>query len=535
MRFGRPVALLACTLTAFGFQAPASVTLGTVAGRIIEVPSSESDRGIRKALVILKRGQEPGIGVYSDDKGNYRLQAEPGAYSVTVERLGYVVSSQSQPKTIVVQERQTLSDVNLELVRTGAISGRVVDPDGDPMPQVSVQLRSIREGKPRSLSAVTDDRGTYRIFQIPPGKYYLSAVYQPAFQAREIQMQASDGALEESYGTTYYPGSSDFTQARSIDIPAGADLAGLDLQLQRVHAVHIRGRVSGIVAGPFPALIMLQPQTSGFGTVRDLPVRNPNGEFDLSGIPPGKYELSASAIDLTNRGAGPSAHQNLEVGQTDVEGIELTLVAPQAIKGLVIVPEGQKIPQGHLVMLLNRARTHQQAGGLGHVGSDGAFTLDPVPAGDYDIALISTGPSDDLYVSSVRRSDEDVLAHGLHVDGSSNETIEIALRANGGMVKVLARTPKGEPFPEANVTLLPDEPRREQAALYGNCITDARGVCTLRGIAPGEYHALAVSKDLGIDFRDPNITREFEKQAKAVKVAEADLQSVEIEVVRDDQ
>jgi len=87
------------------------------------------------------------------------------------------------------------------------------------------------------------------------------------------------------------------------------------------------------------------------------------------------------------------------------------------------------------------------------------------------------------------------------------------------MVKGLARTPKGEPFPEANASLLPDEPRREQAALYGNCITDARGVCTLRGIAPGEYRALAVSKDLGIDFRDPNITKEFEKQTKAVKVS----------------
>src|SRR5258707_8045340 len=159
MRFARLVVLIAGALTALGFQAPAGVTLGTVAGRVIEVPSSESDKGIRKALVILKRGQEAGIGVYSDDKGNYRLQAEPGGYSVTVERLGYVVSSQSQPKTIVVQERQTLSDVNLELVRTGAISGRVVDPDGDPMPQVSVQRRSIRKGTPRSLSAVTDYRG----------------------------------------------------------------------------------------------------------------------------------------------------------------------------------------------------------------------------------------------------------------------------------------------------------------------------------------------------------------------------------------
>jgi len=106
MRLVPPVALLASTITAFGFQAPAGVALGTMAGRVIQVPSSKSDRGIRKTLVILKRGQEPGISVYSEDKGNYRLQAEPGAYSVAV-RLGYVVSSQSQPKSIVVQERQT--------------------------------------------------------------------------------------------------------------------------------------------------------------------------------------------------------------------------------------------------------------------------------------------------------------------------------------------------------------------------------------------------------------------------------------------
>ena len=535
MRFARLVALLAGVLTAFGFQAPAGVALGTVAGRVIEVPSSESDKGIRKALVILKRDQEPGIGVYSDDKGNYRLQAAPGVYSVTVERDGYVVSSKSQPKTIVVQGGQTLSDVNLELIHTGAISGRIVDPDGDPMPRVSVELRSVRERKPPSLNALTDDRGVYRIYQIPPGKYYLSAVYQPAFQVREIQMQAPDGASEESYVTTYYPGTFDLTQARSVDIPAGADLAGLDLQLQRTRAVHVRGRVSGMAAPLGAVMIVLQPQGSGFATMRDLLVRNPNREFDLSGIPPGKYELSASTFDLTNRGAGPSAHLKIEVGQTDVEGIELTLAAPQAIKGLVIVPEGRKIPQGLLVMLSDSARTNGQAGGLGQVGSDGAFTLEAVAAGDYDIGIGSTGPGDDLYVSAMRRGDEDVLAHGLHVNGSSNEAIEIALKANGGMVKVVARTPKGEPFPEANVILLPDEPRREQVALHGNCVTDASGVCTLRGIAPGEYHALAVSKDSGVDFRDPNIIKEFDKQTKAVKVAEGDIQNLEIEVVRDGQ
>jgi len=94
------------------------------------------------------------------------------------------------------------------------------------------------------------------------------------------------------------------------------------------------------------------------------------------------------------------------------------------------------------------------------------FALDPHRiVRSLDIALISTGPSDDLYVSAFRRGDEDVLAHGLHMNGSSNEPVEIALKANGGMVKVLARTPKGEPFPEANVSLLPDS-RAESKQRY---------------------------------------------------------------------
>ena len=417
-----------------------------MAGRVIEAHSGDPAKGIRKALVILKHGQEPGIGAYSDDKGNYRLQAEPGAYSVTVERDGYIASSQSQTRTITVQAGQTTAGVDLELIRTGAISGRVVDPDGEPMPRVSVQLRSVRERRRGPfLGAVTDDRGAYRIFQIPPGKYHLSAAYQPAFQQREIKLQTPDGTAEESYSTTYFPGTSDFAQAAAIDIPAGADLAGVDLQLQRVRAVHIRGRVSGMAAAPIPiVMIVLQPVGSEFGTARDGLVRDTSGEFDLSGVLPGKYVVSANAPDLTNRGTGPSAQQIIEVGQTDVGGIQLTLAAPQAVRGLVIVPEGRKIPQGLLVMLSNHARTNGQAGELGQVGSDGAFTLAAVPAGDYDLELGSAGPADDLYVSAIRRGDDDVLAHGLHISGPSSEPIEIVLKPNGGTVEVVARTPKGE-------------------------------------------------------------------------------------------
>ena len=72
-------------------------------------------------------------------------------------------------------------------------------------------------------------------------------------------------------------------------------------------------------------------------------------------------------------------------------------------------------------------------------------------------------------------------------------------------------------------------------ALYGTCTTDARGACTLRGVAPGDYHAFAAAKDAGVDFRDPAGVKDIENEAKAVKVAEGDHQNVEIEVAPEDQ
>lgn len=66
---------------------------------------------------------------------------------MTVERDGYVTAPSSETRTITVQAGQTTADVNLELVRTGAISGRIVDSDGEPLPTpVCNFIPSARKG-----------------------------------------------------------------------------------------------------------------------------------------------------------------------------------------------------------------------------------------------------------------------------------------------------------------------------------------------------------------------------------------------------
>jgi hypothetical protein len=83
--------------------------------------------------------------------------------------------------------------------------------------------------------------------------------------------------------------------------------------------------------------------------------------------------------------------------------------------------------------------------------------------------------------------------------------------------------------------LLPDPPRREQKALYSDCTTDARGVCILHGVAPGDYHAYTVPREAALDFPNPDSAKELEKQAKAVKVAEGDHQSLQLEATPSDR
>jgi hypothetical protein len=224
----------------------------------------------------------------------------------------------------------------------------------------------------------------------------------------------------------------------------------------------------------------------------------------------------------------------VEVGQADLEGIQLTLAAPQKVTGEVVAPRGREVPPGMLVLLSHRESGNRQGGGLGRVGPDGTFNMPGVAAGDYDVALASTGPGNDLYVSAIRMGDDDVLAQGLHVNGPPSEPIAIILKANGGTVEIAVRTPKGEPIPDAQAALLPDAPRREQVALYATCTTDARGLFTLRGVTPGDYHGFALAKDVNVDFRDPENTTDAEKLARPVRVTEGSHQSFELEVSPED-
>ena len=523
----RSVLAVALCLLWHAPRAGAAEKPGGAEGRVVDAGSGGP---IRKAMVILRCNQESGVAAYTDAKGEFHFaELEPGAYALSALRDGYIASPKEPQIVVTIFPEKTQSDLTVKLVRTGVVSGRVVDADGDAVVGASIQLISGK-GKRGGGFATTNDRGEYRAFGVPPGKYRLVAAANSR-TAGDLSLKLT-GAEEHSYSWTYYPGTADVRRATTIEVGPGAELQGFNLALVRSRVVHVKGRVTGPAEAPGPFFVNLSPSSSG-NLLRssNAQVRSAGATFELTGVEPGSYVLSAMGIFQQDR---YYASRAIEVGDSDIEGIELTLTAPQRITGRVIVPEGRPVPPGLMVALSPRERKELPQGGLVPVARDGEFHTELLPAGDYEVVTGRVNESDDLYISAIHVGDQDVLAKGLHLGDAAPEPLEIVLAANGGALRASVANEKGDPIPQAYVILLPDPPRRAQRALRGDCTTEASGGCDLRGIAPGDYHAFAFVNNSPLDVDETTI-KEIEKFGKSVTIAAGGQAQLTLEPVPDDE
>jgi hypothetical protein len=266
------------------------------------------------------------------------------------------------------------------------------------------------------------------------------------------------------------------------------------------------------------------------GPGHNVLIRDPKGEFEFTGVMPGTYRLQVETAGFNEPNSNRlSARRTLEVGVSDLEGIEMTPGRPASLSGRVIAPEGRKLTPGLIVMLGPRDAGDTQGGGAAEVGVDGAFTMSQVAPGEYDVLLgVTAGEGDDTYIHAIRHGDTDALVEGLRVGEGPLAPLEIVLKANGGAAECSVTNDKGEPVPNASIMVVPDAPKQRQLALFGECRTHADGTCKITGITPGEYHLYAFPAGTEIDRRDPDALKPFEKYGEAMKFAEGERKPVNL-------
>src|SRR5689334_6477598 len=168
-----------------GGQGAPAVTLppGSVEGLVI----STTGEPLRKVSLSLRPNGRGG-GNYSTTSatdGSFRFTSvDQGNYALTGERTGYVRETLSSPggqaKVIEVVSEKATTGLELKLTPQSVIAGHVFDEDGDPLQSVNVEAwhYTYPRGR-RQLAQVqsgsTNDLGEFRLANLPPGRYFVSA------------------------------------------------------------------------------------------------------------------------------------------------------------------------------------------------------------------------------------------------------------------------------------------------------------------------------------------------------------------------
>ena len=525
MRFS--LLLLCSNLLLFAQDTPSTPEKGVLAGKVLNSVTGEPMRKAHVALISMadrpkgKQASPSPASTVTDAAGSFEFTAlAPGSYRVDAFREGFVSPNGRKPSwlphlTLAAGEEKR--DLVIRLTPLGVITGRILDEDGDPIRRAEVQAMVYQyTAAGRQLeargSAVSDDLGAYRIYEVEPGRYYL--------RAGSMGMMRYGGLGRESYGASYYPGTRDPTAASIIEVGAGLTLEGINLTLRPTKVANIRGRVMN----PGNNLIVgLMKEGGGYNTG----VNDPDGKFELQGVSPGSYILTAAS---TVGGRNCSARLPIQVGATDLEGIELHLMPPVEVAGQIRIEGKTSDKLSRLnIILESEGRRAQGIASLGPK-EDGSFVLQGLEPAVYQV---SAQVPEDLYPKAVRWGDRDVMQSGLDLtQGAAESRLVVVMSANGGQIDSVVEDDQSAPAVEATVTLVPSGAAPSRS-LFKFASTSPRGHFSMAGIAPGSYKLFAwEDADPNQVMYDPDFLKPFDSQAQSIEIAEGSKQSVPLKLIK---
>jgi hypothetical protein len=463
----------------------------------------------------------------------------PGNYRLWAVRTGYVRTEYGSKahwrpgSTIAIAPGQELSKLDMRLEPHGVIAGRITDEEGEPLAYVQVQTMMFRyfQGK-RQLapagSASTNDLGEYRIFGLPPGRYYLSATHQNMMSPGTISASGRNEP-DEGFAATFYPGSTDARTATMLQVHAGRPLTGVDMRLLRTRTIRIVGRLSNFKTHPMNRpMIMLVPRDAGYAMFeRNMAMPRPDGSFEMRGVTPGAYYIIAQAYDGTESRSGRVA---VDAGSSDIEGIEVPLMPGQELAGTIRV-EGDSSPtvlSGIRLMLQPKDFTPFSGGSSATPKEDGTFVFRNVTPDTFRIRAY--GPKGPAYVKSIFVGQQEAKDGEVVIQAGASPVLSIVVSTAGGQVTGGVKG-ENEALPQrATVVLVPSN--RQRPDLYRSATTDQYGKFSISTIAPGEYKLFAWDDVEQDQWLDPDFIQLHENSGKSISIREVSKEAVDLQILK---
>jgi protocatechuate 3,4-dioxygenase beta subunit len=563
------VATMVSAAIGLGFQSsanPAGGNLASVQGQVTDA----NGRPLRKAGVTLRlagdsaQSRSPYTGA-TDADGRYSFDGiAPGAYTLEVERAGYLgklyrTTPHETFSTITLAAGQHLNRINMALTRAVAISGRVIDEDGDPVANVWMRLLQHTGDSGltrRGGSAVfTDESGNYRFPDLSAGRYYLSAGQNrgPVFfilGGRMVNGPVASvpptrlGDSPAFYATTFYPSETDQSLAKPIQILGGEnDLQGIDIRLRKTPAFQVTGKIVGALPGhPIEQCQVVlapvdAPLAMGFGVQGTIAHVAKDGSLDFGGFrfQPGDYFIRVTS-DLQG-GQIVLASQRLVIGNRDID-VLLTLKPLVELRGKVALEgasqtyystlPGTPPPSVTMEIFLFSPDNPFQNGLRGKITNDGSFTIGDITPGTYEVRVCCIPGG--TWVKSVRIGSQDARDNRIEIPaGTSPGQLQITLSRSVAQIVGIVETDQGNPAAGGAVTLVGYPPRPGKVSMMTGITGNGR--FTLPQVAPGTYRLYAWD-DLDIaQHYDPEFLKAWESNSLLITVRENAREEVTLQQI----
>jgi hypothetical protein len=358
----------------------------------------------------------PGVRVKTDGAGQFRFTGvTAGRYVLGALAPGFVSPSDQpygpQGALITVLEGENMEGVSIELKRGAAIAGRVTDSRRRAIAEESVVLTKLGEqGRPQQFNSpmnsylnITDDRGYYRLFGLPAGRYLVSVGQKP-------QEFSSIGGRRVFYQKTYHPDATEESKAEVIELSEGGEATGVDITVAEAKRTYlVSGRIVDAETGKPVAMmevgyVKVMEDGRSAGGAPSASWSDTIGGFQIS-LPPGKYSLSGGR----SNGDYFTDPLMIEIDDKDVSGVEIKARRGATISGVVMM-EGS-YDRAVLARLPSLTlHTYRRSEGprfaidrSARINPDGGFRISGLPPGKITFSLSGQYGSNKFSILRIER------------------------------------------------------------------------------------------------------------------------------------
>jgi hypothetical protein len=515
---------------------------------------------------VSRRGTEAAQGnesdsVECDTSGRFAIAvSSAGAWRLTATGPGFRRQAYEQhdgfSSAVVLTNSTPTVDLIFKVLPNAEVEGTVLDEAGEAVRNANVTLLAfrhpgpdLRQPPPQTLGmSITDDRGHYDFADLAPGDYLISLHARPWYASVGATVGGSTDAqpspLDVVYPPMWYPGVTDFSAATPLSLEPG-DRREADFHLLPVPGFHLHipppapsSAPNGTVSMPY--VTELSPD----GTETNIQAavhRDGQGNWDLSGLAPGSYEVHSE--EAPN---GPANASLLEVNAASPRVVDLSAASFLATVNITVDAPGNAAGVQVNLVDLTTGRTSAAVSAEGSIGrvrgrgsrpaSEAPVLHNPagtssqersiqVPPGSYEVVLNGATNS---YLAGISTTGAEASGRVVHLHaGPSKLDLHVAmgLASVSGLAKL-----HGQPVVAATVLLVPATLGDPNAlAVLRRDQSNSDGSFEIRGVLPGAYILVAIDHGWTVNWRDPATLRRYLLGGVAIDLAPAAVLARSIE------